>query len=154
MGMGGEYHIRTGTWDDEPKVGALMALAFATDPFVRWILQDPQEYVAESLIHAGVTTAPAFDNGTVYMIGDAFGAAVWVPPDAEFQRSDAPADDASDMPEEMAELIQKSGAYRPSERRRLFSVSPSFVSAWLVVILPHPRSQVRANRRACGACIS
>ena len=113
--MGGEFQIRTGTWDDEPKVGALMALAFATDPFVRWILSDPHDYVTESLTHAGVTTAPAFDMGTVYMIGDAYGAAVWVAPDAKFQRKDQPVENGKAMPDEMAELVEKSGAYRPKE---------------------------------------
>ena len=115
VGMGSEFQIRTGTWDDETNVGALMALAFAADPFVRWILPDPHEYVAESLKHAGVTTAPAFDKGTVYIIGDAYGAAVWVAPDAKFQRNDAPAEGGADMPEELGELVRKSGAYRPKE---------------------------------------
>lgn len=47
------------------------------------------------------------------MIGEAYGAAVWISLDAKFQRKDAPADGGADMPEELAELIQKSGAYRP-----------------------------------------
>ena len=113
--MGSDYQIRTATWDDEPNVGALMALAFATDPFVRWILPSPHNFVTDSLKHAGKTTAPAFDDGTVYMIGDAFGAAVWVGPDAKFQRNDDHSNDGSGMPEALPELIHKSGAYRPSE---------------------------------------
>lgn len=113
--MSGDYQIRTGTWEDEPNVGALMVLAFAMDPFVRWILPDPKEFVAQSLIHAGLTTAPAFDDGTVYMIGDSYGAAVWVAPDAQFQRKDDPPDGGADMPDDFAELVKKSGAYRPLE---------------------------------------
>lgn len=113
--MGSEFQIRTGTWDDEPNVGALMALAFATDPFVRWVLPNPYKYVSDSLKHAGDTTAPAFDNGTVYMIGEAYGAAVWVAPDAKFKRKDRANDGGGDMPDELAELVQKSGAYRPTE---------------------------------------
>lgn len=113
--MGSEFQIRTGTWDDEPKVGALMALAFATDPFVRWVLPDPHDYVTESLKHAGITTAPAFDRGTVYMIGDAYGAAVWIAPNAKFKRKDRANDGGADIPKELAELVQKSGVYRPTE---------------------------------------
>ena len=113
--MSNEFQIRAGTWDDEPDVGALMALAFATDPFVRWILPNPYNFVTDSLKHAGKTTAPAFDNGTVYMIGDAFGAAVWIGPDAKFQRSDDHSKDEAGMPIELPELVQKSGAYRPKE---------------------------------------
>ena len=103
--MSSDFQIRTGTWDDEPTVGALMALAFATDPFVRWILPDPHDFVTDSLIHAGVTTAPAFDEGTVYMIGETHGAAVWIGPDAKFKRKDRKNDDGADMPEELAEQI-------------------------------------------------
>ncbi|MBL4874832.1 MAG: GNAT family N-acetyltransferase [Rhodobacteraceae bacterium] len=110
-----KYQIRTGTWDDEPNVGALMALAFATDPFVRWILPNPHDFVTESLIHAGTTTAPAFDDGTVYMIGEAYGAAVWVGPNAKFKRKDDHANDGRGMPDEFAELVRKSGVYRPAE---------------------------------------
>lgn len=113
--MGSEFQIRVGTWDDEPNVGALMALAFATDPFVRWILPDPLDYVKSSLKHARITTAPAFDNGTVYMIGETFGTAVWIGPDAKFRRKKASEEGGVDMPKELAELIQKSSAYRPKE---------------------------------------
>jgi len=74
--MDNPYQIRTGNWDDEPNVGALMAMAFATDPFVRWILPDPITYVESSMKHAGVTTGPAFDDGSVEMIGEAMGAAL------------------------------------------------------------------------------
>jgi len=113
--MGSESQIRTGTWDDEPNVGALMALAFATDPFVRWVLPDPHDFVTESLIHAGKTTASAFDDSTVYMIGDAYGAAVWLGPDTKFQRNDDHSNDGDGRPDDLAELVQKSGAYLPSE---------------------------------------
>lgn len=113
--MESDFQIRTGTLEDVPSVGALMALAFATDPFVRWILPDPHDFVTGSLTHAGITTAPAFEMGTVYMIGDAFGAAVWVAPGAMFERKDEAVDGSAAMPDEMAKLIQKSEVYRPSE---------------------------------------
>jgi hypothetical protein len=44
---------------------------------------------------------PLFDDGSVYMIGDAFGAAVWVAPGAKFQRKDEPSYGAADMPDEL-----------------------------------------------------
>lgn len=113
--MSSEFQIRTGTWDDAPNVGALMALAFATDPFVRWVLPDPHDFVTGSLTHAGLTTGPAFDTGTVYMIGETLGAAVWVAPNAKFTRNERASDNRADIPDELAELIQKSGVYRPTE---------------------------------------
>jgi len=113
--MDNPYQIRTGNWGDEPNVGALMAMAFATDPFVRWIMPDPVTYVESSMKHAGVTTGPAFDDGTVYMIGEAMGAAVWVGPEGKFSRKDRKKDGGSGMPEDYDELIRRSGEYRPKE---------------------------------------
>ena len=127
--MSDEFQIRTGTWDDEPNVGALMALAFATDPFVRWVLPDPLDFVTGSLTHAGITTGPAFDTGTVYMIGETLGAAVWISPDAKFTRKVRDSDDGADMPDDLAELVQKSGAFKPSK--------PHWYLAYIVVDPAH-----------------
>lgn len=117
--MGTEDQIRTATWDDEPRIGALMALAFASDPFVRWVNPDPLVYINKSQKHAKLSSGPAFDNGSVYVIGDVFGAALWLPPNTKISR---PLKDnlekqksGSDVPEEFVELMEKSAAYCPKE---------------------------------------
>ncbi len=111
--------IRTATWEDEPKIGALMALAFASDPFVRWLLPDPLDYVRSSEKHAGLSSGRAFDNGSVYVIGDFVGASIWLPPNAKISRDhesgSANQESAAAVPEEFAELIEKSAAYCPDE---------------------------------------
>jgi len=75
--------IRIATWADEPKIGALLCLAFATDPMVRWLLPDPYNFFKSNEKYAGLSSGPAFDNGSAYVIGNMFGAALWLPPGVE-----------------------------------------------------------------------
>ncbi|MDH5798918.1 MAG: GNAT family N-acetyltransferase [Paracoccaceae bacterium] len=110
--------IRTGTWDDEPRIGALLALSFAADPFVRWLMPDAQKMIEDSSRHPRRAYAPAFDLGTVHILGDFAGAAMWLPPGAESDRSEeiAAAEDtvAPTFPREFPELLHRSEAYRPA----------------------------------------
>ena len=56
-------------------------MAFAADPFVRWIYPDPNQYLSnirEMLIRFG---GKAFDHGTAYYVDGFVGAALWLPPD-------------------------------------------------------------------------
>jgi len=113
-----DAEIRVATWDDAPKIGALMGLAFAADPFVRWILPDPLNYVEHNVQHPGRTAAPAFDEGTAFILGDNLGAAVWLSPGAKLNRSvetgSAGEKSGFARPKEFPELIKQSGAYKPS----------------------------------------
>ena len=114
-----DIQIRTATWDDEQKIGALMALAFANDPFVRWILPDPHLYIENSRRHAGLAWGTAFDTGSAFIIGQDAGAAFWLPPGTKVERDHEKAsskpEQRSEFPEEFAELIEKSNAYAPRE---------------------------------------
>ncbi len=109
--------IRIATWEDEPKIGALMALAFANDPFVRWILPDPYDYLRDSEDHVGKSSGPAFDHGSAYIIGDFSGAAIWLPPNMKLSREHDVGGllkkSGPPKPEEFAALIEKSAAYCP-----------------------------------------
>lgn len=110
---------RAATRSDEPSIGALLALSFATDPLVRWLRPNAFEYVEDSQIHAGRSSGAAFDNGSAYVIGDVAGAALWLPPNNKVKRKheigggDQPA--VSGKPVEFAELLAKSAAYCPTE---------------------------------------
>ncbi len=114
-----ELPIRAASFDDEEIIGALLTLSFADDPFVRWILPDPRKFIADSRIHAGRAYSSAFDSGTVHIIGEILGAAVWVPPGAKSDRSTetAPQGDSGDpgFPPEFAELLAQSAVYCPTE---------------------------------------
>ncbi len=112
-----DLHIRTGSWADEAALGALLALSFATDPFVRWINPTAAKLIADSSRHPRRAYAPAFDAGTVHILGDCAGAAMWLPPDTKSDRSEEKAASGAGGPDgfppEFAELIEASEVYRP-----------------------------------------
>lgn len=110
-----DLQIRTATWDDEPRIAALMALAFANDPYVRWLLPDPLDYLRSSEKHVRLSAAPAFENGTAYVIGDFAGASVCLPPGTNINRTHENDADTpeTNVPAEFDELISKSAAYCP-----------------------------------------
>lgn len=117
-----KYSIRRGGWEDEARLGALLAVSFAADPFVRWLMPDAGTFIEDSRKHPRRAYAAAFDAGTVFVIGDFAGAAMWLPPDAKSDRSEeieksAVADDGSAgaFPPEFAELLQRSAEYCPDE---------------------------------------
>ncbi len=111
--------IRTATWADEKKIAALMGLAFATDPAIRWLLPDPYNYLKSSETYVGLSSGPAFDNGSAFVIGDICGAALWLPPGAVVDaRPLAALRDRYVDPEileDFAGWIEKSSAFRPVE---------------------------------------
>jgi len=111
--------IRNATRADEKKIAALVGLAFAADPAVRWLLPDPYDFLSSNEKYIGLSCGPAFDNGSAFIVGNMWGAALWLPPGvkvdsgplAEFnsQRID-PA-----VLNDHAETKRKCGAYRPVE---------------------------------------
>jgi ribosomal protein S18 acetylase RimI-like enzyme len=73
--------INTATSTEIPQIIDTIAMAFAADPFVRWIYPDPNQYLSnirEMLIRFG---GKAFDHGTAYYVDGFVGAALWLPPD-------------------------------------------------------------------------
>mgnify|MGYP001816005710 FL=1 len=117
-----EYSIRTAGWEAEAPLGALLAISFSTDPFVRWILPDARDLIHDSQRHPRRAYAPAFETGSVFVIGDYAGAAVWLPPGAKADRSEEVAQSAGEahdahpaFPPEFPELLEKSAAYCPAE---------------------------------------
>jgi len=81
--MGISDQIRTATWADEKKIAALVGLAFAADPSVRWLLPDPYDYLKSNEKYVGLSSGPAFDNSSAFIIGNMCGAALWLPPGVE-----------------------------------------------------------------------
>jgi GNAT superfamily N-acetyltransferase len=114
-----EIPIRAATFEEEELVGALLTVSFADDPFVRWILPDPRKFIADCHIHPRRAYSGAFETGTVHIIGGHLGAAVWLPPGVESDRTaeTAPAEDGGDpaMPSEIGELIAQSATFCPTE---------------------------------------
>ena len=131
-----DFEIRTGGWEDEERVGALLSVSFTDDPFVRWLLPNALDFLRDSREHARRTYSAAFDSGTVFVIGDFAGVALWLPPGAKADRSEeikqAESDTVSErtvFPPEFPELIARSGAYCPKEPHwylGLIAVDPSY----------------------------
>ena len=117
--MGVSDQIRTATWADEKPIAALVGLAFATDPYVRWLLPDPYNYLRSNEMYVRQFSGPAFDNSSAFVIGNMCGAALWLPPGVKVDsRPPAALNDEfidPDVLDDLARLIEKSSAYRPLE---------------------------------------
>ena len=112
--------IRTGTWDDEEQLGALLAISFTDDPFVRWIMPNPLHLLNDSKIHPRRAYGAAFDAGSIFIIGDFAGAAVWLPPGAKSDRSDEIEHTGENVegpafPADFPELLAQSEKYCPTD---------------------------------------
>ncbi len=111
--------IRTATWADEKPITALVGLAFATDPYVRWLLPDPYNYLKSNENYVRQFLGPAFDNGSAFIIGNMCGAALWLSPGVKAEsRLPATLNNQFVNPavlDDLAQLIEKSSAYCPSE---------------------------------------
>jgi GNAT superfamily N-acetyltransferase len=96
-----------------------VGLAFATDPYVRWLLPDPYNYLRSNARYVRQFSGPAFDNGSAFVIGSMCGAALWLPPgvEADIRPAAAPDDELVDpaVLDDRTRLIEASSAYRPSE---------------------------------------
>lgn len=112
--------IRTGTWEDEEQLGALMAVSFASDPFVRWLLPNPADYLEDSKHHPREAYGPAFDGDGIFIVGDFAGAAVWLPPGSipdqskDHQQANKDHDRPNKLPPDLPELRAASEAYCPT----------------------------------------
>ncbi|MBS9718861.1 GNAT family N-acetyltransferase [Pseudohalocynthiibacter aestuariivivens] len=128
--------IRRGDWDDEECMGALLSVSFVDDPFVRWLLPKSRDFLLDSKKHPRRAYSAAFDAGTVYVIGDFAGAAVWLPPGAKKDRSEAIAQTETSVatesqifPPEFQALVSQSAAYCPSDPHwylGLIAVDPAY----------------------------
>lgn len=59
---------------------AAQVLAFATDPLLRWMLPDPERYLAFFPRVARHYGGAAFDHGSAYRTADFTASALWLPP--------------------------------------------------------------------------
>ena len=131
-----EMSIRKGNWSDEENIGALLSVSFTDDPFVRWLMPNSLDFLRDCKKHASRAYQAAFDAGTVFVIGDFAGAAVWLPPGAKSDRSEKLAQSEPShatagpvFPPEFPALISQSGAYCPSEPHwylGLIAVDPAY----------------------------
>lgn len=131
-----DMSIRRGDWDDEECICALLSVSFTADPFVRWLLPKAQDFLRDSQKHPRRAYSAAFEAGTIFVIGDFAGAAVWLPPGTKTDRSEeidlAEASTTAEshaFPPEFPELISRSAAYGPNDPHwylGLIAVDPAY----------------------------
>jgi ribosomal protein S18 acetylase RimI-like enzyme len=75
--------IRSADRSEEGAVIATIALAFAGDPFARWINPDPERYLAMTPDVVRALGGRGFDHGSVHVTDGAGAVAMWLPPGVE-----------------------------------------------------------------------
>ena len=69
--------------DERARAYATLVLAFGTDPAERWLYPDPQQYLTHFPRFLAAFGGRAFDEQTVWRLGDFSAVALWLPPGAE-----------------------------------------------------------------------
>ena len=73
--------IQSATTADEAAVIAVITLTFSTDPVVRWIYPNPQQYLMAMPLLVKAVGGKAVAHGSAYYVEGYAGAALWLPPD-------------------------------------------------------------------------
>jgi ribosomal protein S18 acetylase RimI-like enzyme len=68
---------------EQAKAYRTLALAFTDDPVERWLYPDLAQYLAHFPKFLGAFGGSAFDEQTVWSLGDFAAVALWLPPGAE-----------------------------------------------------------------------
>ena len=66
--------------DERQLAVATLTLAFAADPFLRWMYPEPGEYLAHFPELMFAFGGAAFDEETVWQLGGHSAVAMWMPP--------------------------------------------------------------------------
>ncbi|WMJ74660.1 GNAT family N-acetyltransferase [Cytophagaceae bacterium ABcell3] len=77
------YKIKTAQESEIENLIALIALAFSSDPFNRWALKDPKDYITLFPFFARAFGGNAIKRSTAFYIDGYAGAALWMPPSVE-----------------------------------------------------------------------
>jgi ribosomal protein S18 acetylase RimI-like enzyme len=76
--------IKSATTADEAAVIAVITLAFSTDPVVRWIYPNPDQYLTYMPPFVRAFGGKAFAHGSAYHMDWYAGAALWLPPGVQY----------------------------------------------------------------------
>jgi GNAT superfamily N-acetyltransferase len=111
--------IKSATTADEAAVIAVITLAFSTDPVVRWMYPNPQQYLTAMPLLVKAVSGKAVTHGSAYYVEGYTGAALWLPPDvhpnaeelsAVIQRTVAKRERAA-----LPAVAEQRGKYHPTE---------------------------------------
>lgn len=69
--------------DDRAKAISTIVSAFSNDPVERWLFGDPDGYLTQFPEFVAAFAGDAFEQGTVWRLGDFHAVAIWLAPDAQ-----------------------------------------------------------------------
>lgn len=115
----GEAHVRRVPAADRKKAVATVALAFASDPMMRWSFPDPGRYLAIACDFVDAFGGHAVEHGTADETADFAAAALWLPPGVAPDSERMGAIIATNMPADRMEdgggLFEQMDRYHPKE---------------------------------------
>lgn len=125
--------IHTATYDQLDQVLSTTLLAFCTDPFVRWAVSDPHQYLTNYPRIFRAFIGKAIANSAAFYAEGFSGVAVWLPPGVSIDEQEIAIAienlGSSPLQEYMIELFEGFSKYHPSEPHwylPLMGVEPSF----------------------------
>ncbi len=78
-----EPYVLSALPSEQKKSIASLVTAFMLDPFMRWMLPEPEQYLNYSPEIFECCAGDAFDNATAYRAENFFATALWLPPGAD-----------------------------------------------------------------------
>jgi ribosomal protein S18 acetylase RimI-like enzyme len=113
------HSIKSASQSDADRVMATLMLAFASDPFNRWMFPDPGQYLRHWMRGASAFSSRALEHGTADYSDGFAGAAMWLPPgvhpdeDTLVPRLQQSVDE--DRQERVLEALERMSDYAPAE---------------------------------------
>lgn len=115
--------VRAASDDDGPAVRDVVLLAFATDPFARWVFADAATYLLASPPFGQAFGGNGYAHGTIDVVdgerGGLVGAAMWLPPgvepDGDRMQAILAEHVAGDVLNDMGGLMEQMAAAHPEE---------------------------------------
>ena len=143
----GEAHVRTVASADRKKAVATVALAFASDPMMRWSFPDPARYLAIACDFIDAFGGHAAEHGSAEEIADFAAVALWLPPgvvpDGEAMGAIIGANMPADRMEDGGALVEQMNRFHPKESHWYLPLIgadpvPSITRAALSTTVPVP----------------
>jgi len=104
---------------DRDRAVAVITMAFAADPVVRWFIRDAGRYLAYFPAFVNAMAGGAFEKGTADVAEDFAGAALWLPPGVGPDEEQMGALASQAVPEEEQEerfsVLGQMGEFHPHE---------------------------------------
>lgn len=109
--------IQTATENDITRIINATILAFSTDPIVRWMYPDAQQYLKQFPNFVKAFGGKSLENHTTYFVEGYKGAAFWFPPNTEPDEEALVSLLQQTIPhaEEVFSLLEQMSHYHPSE---------------------------------------